>query len=123
NPQALLGDGLKRLHEQLVQFVPQQFVPKIEQAITEAMKPALFGGIQQAFLIGAILMAVGLVVTAFLKEIPLRKTNQRPAAAVAEGGASRLEPVAEEIGKEYVAGGLPAGSSLPARDEPQLVER
>lgn len=127
NPQALVGsEGLARLHTQLVQFVPAQFssfIPKIEGAITDAMKPALFGGIQQAFLIGAVLLALGLVATVFLKEIPLRKSNQRPAAAMAEGGIGALEPVAEEAGKEFAASGMPGGSSLPARDEPQLVER
>ena len=103
------------------------------------MKPALFGGIQLAFLFATILMGSGLIITAFLKEIPLRQSNQRPGAAMAEGGvpapelvaepvaqeyaASVLEPIAEEAGREYAASGVPGGSSLPARDEPQLVER
>ncbi len=125
NPQALVGDGLKRLHDQLTQFIPAQFaslIPKIEGAIVSAMKPSLFYGIQDAFLIGAILLGVGLVATIFLKEIPLRKTNERPGAAMAEGGAGGWEGQAEEAGKELAASGVPA-SLIPARDEPTLTRK
>lgn len=125
NPQALVGEGLMRLHEQLVQFMPAQaapLIPKIEQAIVEAMKPALFSGIKEAFFIGAILLGIGMVVTIFLKEIPLRKTNERPGAAMAEGGAGGWKAELEEDGKELVASGFPA-SSLPARDEPTLTRK
>lgn len=124
NPQVLVGkDNLAHLQTQLVQHgTPPQFAGTLLDLITKSMKPALFTGIQEAFLIGAVLMALGLVATIFLKEIPLRKTNERPGAAMAEGGAGGWEPQLEEAGKELVASGMPA-SSLPARDEPTLTRK
>jgi MFS family permease len=122
NPQVLVGaEGAERLHQQLTTFIPQQFaamIPAIERSIFDAMKPSLFTGIQEAFLIGTVVVAVGFVTTAFLKEIPLRKTNAPvgPAASSeqqgtgdgsAPGGLAALaegyEPVAEDEERELVA--------------------
>ncbi|MFL5733796.1 MAG: MDR family MFS transporter [Chloroflexia bacterium] len=89
DPQALVSpQGAAQLQAQLISHgVPAQFAPSIMGVITDAMRPALFSGIQQAFLIGAILLGVGFVATIFLPEIALRKTNQVPQPAMAEGGA------------------------------------
>lgn len=121
NPQALVGkEGLDRLTQELIAHgTPASFAPKLVAVITDAMKPALFAGIQEAFLIAAVLLALGLVVTLFLKEIPLRKTNQGGRmSGMSEGGA---EAGAQEAGREMAADGLPGASVVPARDEPQLV--
>jgi EmrB/QacA subfamily drug resistance transporter len=80
NPQVLVSaEGTARLHDQLVNVfhVPAAFADQLITLIKDAMKPALFSGIQEAFLIGAVLLALGLVTTIFLREIPLRKTNER----------------------------------------------
>jgi EmrB/QacA subfamily drug resistance transporter len=122
NPQVLVSaDGVAQLHNQLVNayHVPAPFADTIINLIKDALKPALFSGIQEAFLIGTILLAVGLISTSFLKEIPLRKSNVRGGAL--EGAAEwTVAEEAEEVGKEMVAAGLPGASSLPADDEPRL---
>ena len=122
NPQALTSaEGLARMKTELVATgAPPAFVDQLISTITEAMKSPLFVGIQAAFLIGAVLFAVGLVTTSFLKEIPLRKTHDF-SPIMAEGGAPTPGEAAEKAGKEMLAGGLPGASNLPARDQPQLV--
>lgn len=115
NPQALVGaQGLTNLHNQLVNnfHVPAQFANQMVNIITSAMKPALFAGIQEAFLIGTILLGAGVITTAFIKEIPLRKSNRGPSGA---------EGWTEEAGKEMAAEGLPGASEIPAEDEPTLA--
>ncbi len=122
NPQVLVStDGVTQLHNQLVNayHVPAPFADMIINLIKDAMKPALLSGIQEAFLIGTILLAVGLISTSFLKEIPLRKSNVRGGALEGAGEWTAAEE-AEEVGKEMVAAGLPGASSLPADDEPRL---
>jgi EmrB/QacA subfamily drug resistance transporter len=126
NPQALVSaEGLAQLKAQLLQMgTPEAFVNPLLNAITTAMKPALFGGIHEAFLIGTILVGMGFIITIFLKEIPLRKTNRGPApgAGMAEGGGESFALEAEEAGKEMAASGMPA-TEIPADEEPELVER
>ncbi len=150
NPQALLSDGgVDALTSQLTQSgVPSTFVGTLVDLIFKAMKPALFGGIQTAFLIGAIMLALGLVATIFLREIPLRKSNM-PVAAMAEGGhvspeegqpgangrvpaassgnrtsgngyRPTLEGELAEAGQEFAASGLPGATSLDADYEPRV---
>jgi MFS family permease len=124
NPQVLTSaEGLAQLKTQLVQQgTPPLFVDQLISVITESMKSPLFAGIQTAFLIGAVLFGVGLVTTSFLKEIPLRKTNDYSGMAMEGGGHHPSgEEMAEQAGKEMMAGGLPGGSSVPARDEPELA--
>jgi EmrB/QacA subfamily drug resistance transporter len=126
NPQALVSaEGLARLKAQLIQLgTPETFVNPLLNAITTAMKPALFTGIQEAFLIGTILVGVGFVTTLFLKEIPLRKSNYGPApgAARAEGAGDDYSYVVEEAGKEIAESGMPA-TTLSEEEEAELVER
>ncbi len=120
NPQILTSvEGIAQMKAQLIERgAPAAFVDQLMGVITEAMKPALFSGIQEAFLIAAIMLGLGLVATLFLREIPLRTSNAaRPMAAMAEGGA---EAVAEESGKQMAASGMPGGTMVPRGDVPVL---
>jgi EmrB/QacA subfamily drug resistance transporter len=128
NPQALVStEGIQRLHDLLVNqiHVPEQNVGQAVDLIKEAMKPALFTGISEAFLIGTILLGAGLITTAFIKEIALRKTNERggPGGPGGPDGRVGFEARAEEAGREMAAEGLPGASNIPAEDEPELVGR
>ena len=123
NIQALANpEALREMFAQLAKFLPAELLPKVQEAITSSLKPALMSGISEAFLIGTILLGAGLVATIFLKEIPLRKTVEHPGATMAEGGAPEWQRVAEMEGKEIMASGYPA-SVVPARDEPELVSK
>jgi EmrB/QacA subfamily drug resistance transporter len=123
NPQALVSaEGLARLKVQLLEVgVPEAAITNVIDLITKAMRPALFGGIQEAFLIGAILLGIGLVTTIFLKELPLRKSNRPVGMGMAEGGAEGLEIAAEKSGKEMAASGMPGGTMVPAREEVRVA--
>ncbi|MGA7733481.1 MAG: MDR family MFS transporter [Chloroflexia bacterium] len=148
SPQALLSEGgAEALRAQLLGAgVPDAFVGNVVDLIFRALKPALFGGIQTAFLIGAIMLAVGLVATIFLKEIPLRKGHMPGAAsAMAEGGHFAPEdgkPQAQvvgvagnghgweaveddlaEVGQQLAVSGLPGGTTLDADDLPRVGDR
>jgi EmrB/QacA subfamily drug resistance transporter len=120
DPQALVGqEGITRLSQELVAYgTPEAFVPSLIDVMTDAMKPALFAGIQQAFLIATVLLGLGLLATIFLKEIPLRKAKERPGTGMAEGA-----PPAEQRGKEMAASGMPGGSMLRPEDEPVVVRK
>ena len=111
SPQALLSEsGAEALRAQLATGgVPEAFIGNLMDLIFRALKPALLAGIHSAFLIGGIMLAVGLVATIFLKEIPLRKGYAPPAAAMAEGG--HLSP---EEGKPQAQVGAPAGAAVSA---------
>ncbi len=133
NPQSLLSVGAAdALKAQLGQAgVPADALGTVVDLIFKAMKPALFGGIQIAFIIGAVLLAVGFVSTIFLREVPLRKGYAPSAASMGEGGhgpsgpsdAEELENEAAEAGQELAASGLPGGTMLNPRAEPVLGDR
>jgi len=124
NAQLLVGkEGLDQLHTILTQFIPQQFIsfiPGIQDAIVTSMRPALYDGIHEAFLVGTILLAGGWLASFFLKEIPLRRSNQRPGMTLVEGGAESFEARTEEAGKELVAAGIPS-IQLAEDEEPELI--
>ncbi|MBF6612893.1 MAG: DHA2 family efflux MFS transporter permease subunit [Chloroflexi bacterium] len=124
NPQVLVGsENMAALQTRLVNtyHVPAAFAPKIIDVITGAMRPALFSGIQEAFLIATVLLGMGFITTIFLKEIPLRKSNQRAGlSAMAEGGAEGLEGESVQAGRELAAAGV-AGTQLAPEEEPELV--
>jgi EmrB/QacA subfamily drug resistance transporter len=129
NPQALLSpEGATQLKAQLITMgVPQQFADTITQAVFTALKPALFGGINEAFLIGALLLATTLIGVLFLKEIPLRKSNMGAVSSMAEGGGpegpgafGELEEAARRAGRELAVEGVPA-TTLPSRDNRRLM--
>jgi EmrB/QacA subfamily drug resistance transporter len=121
NPQVLTSaDGLAQLKAQLItNGVPSNFVDQLIGVMTDAMKTPLYAGIQTAFLIGALLFGIGIITTWFLKEIPLRKTNDF-SATVPEGSAPHTtSPPALPTGREreLVGSGLATGSTLPPRDQ------
>ena len=125
NPQALLSpEGAAQLKEQLIGLgVPQQFADTVTQAVFTALKPALFGGINEAFLIGAILLATTLVAVFFLREIPLRKSNMgamRSMAEGGEGGSGEIEADAVKAGRKLAAEGVPA-TTRPPSDNRRLM--
>lgn len=66
---------------------PPAFVDVAVQTILKAMKPALAAATTEAFLIGGVTLIIAVVATAFIKEIPLRKTNEHPGMAMMEGAA------------------------------------
>lgn len=122
NPQSLVSaEGVNQLRAQLGTFMPEgtpsTAVDSLLKVIQDALKPALFSGIQEAFLIATFLLGAGLVTTIFLKEIPLRKSNRGGGmASMGEGGA---EAIAEESGREMAASGMP-GTQLGRDEEPVL---
>ena len=127
NPQALLSpEGAAQLNAQLIGMgVPEQFAGTVTQAVFAALKPALFGGINEAFLIGALLLATTLVGVLFLKEIPLRKSNMGAVSRLAEGGgepgeAGELDVAALRAGRELAVEGVPA-TTLPPRENRRLM--
>jgi MFS family permease len=81
NPQAI--EGMRQAMQ--AQHVPAALVNGIIDTILKAMKPALAIATTEAFLIGAVTLIIAIAATAFIQEIPLRKTNARPAMAMAEG--------------------------------------
>ncbi len=114
NPQALISPETITVFQQQLQaaHVPAAQIPTIIAAIQAPIATALSAATTQAFLIGAGLLALAILATAFIPEIPLRRTNMR--ASMAEGAG---EAMAEEAGKELMAEGLPM---LP-ESEPELV--
>jgi EmrB/QacA subfamily drug resistance transporter len=121
NPQLLTSaEGLAQLKAQLIAAgVPGNFVDQLINVIVEAMRAPLYAGIQTAFLIGAVLFGVGIITTWFLKEIPLRKTNDY-SGMVVEGGALPSGNAPEQASKELVPSGVPVSSTLPPRDQARL---
>jgi EmrB/QacA subfamily drug resistance transporter len=114
NPQALISpETITTIQQQLqAAHLPAAQIQTIIAAIQQPIAPALSVATTEAFLIGAILLAFAIVATAFIPEIPLRKTNMHP--AMAEGAG---EAMAEEAGKELLA----EGPVVPPEAEPELV--
>jgi hypothetical protein len=80
--------------------LPAAAVEQIVNTILAAMKPALASATTEAFLLGGMALGIGVLTTAFIKEIPLRKRNERPGMALAEGVAM---PENEEIAEADAA--------------------
>jgi EmrB/QacA subfamily drug resistance transporter len=137
------GGGADALKAQLLQAgTPPSAVDTMANLINTALKNSLFAGIQEAFLIGTILLGLGFVLTIFLKEIPLRKSNRPGGPPTGEGGWGGdggseglggpggngranygFEQSAEEAGREMAAEGLPGATELSPEEEPDLVGR
>lgn len=64
-------------------------------ALMGAMRAALSGALQDVFIAGALLVAVGATFTLLLRDVPLRTTNHRTASAP----APEAPPAPEETGK------------------------
>ena len=112
SPQALISpDTIKQIQGQLTAAqVPANLIPTIIQGIQAPIKGALTTATTEAFLIGAGVLAVAILTTAFIPEIALRRGQPRPVA---------IEGAAEAIGRDFVAEGLPGASTIPADAEPR----
>lgn len=80
NPQTLTNQpALEKLHQSLPEGVQQEFTKFVDM-----MRDALGSSLSTVFLAGALILAVAVVITFFLKEIPLRTTNEAPSKAQPE---------------------------------------
>ncbi|HST88826.1 MAG TPA: MDR family MFS transporter [Ktedonobacterales bacterium] len=113
NPQALISpDTIAAIKGQLVAAkVPGQQIAGILDAIQAPIRPALSNAITEAFLIGAAAVALAILATALIPEVPLRKAGARPGMAI-EGAA---EAQAEQVAAEALASGTPGERPAIAR--------
>ena len=80
NPQTLTNQpALEKLHQSLPEGVQQEFTKFVDM-----MRDALGSSLSTVFLAGTLILAVAVVITFFLKEIPLRTTNEAPSKAQPE---------------------------------------
>lgn len=115
NPQALMApEGLAALRQAFSALGPQGQALFLQ--FVEAMRASLSTAITQLFLVGAVTLALGMIATLFLPEIPLRKSHgahPRPAGAEVDGEAqSRGEAPAPLLPKPLQL----APIVLPGRD-------
>src|SRR5262249_53767753 len=118
-PQAVLA-ALDQVRQTLqAQGVPVTTVQQVVSALQQPIPGALASAITTAFLIGAIVVAFGILATALIPEIALRKGSVRP-SVVAEGAADALggelaadvaSAVATDAATEEEPASEPAGSS------------
>jgi len=88
NPQLLLApDVLARIQHGFAAFGSQGMV--LFHQLLEAIRVSLATAITNVFFLGFIIMLLGLFVTLFLREIPLRKSNGTQAAAASPTGTNR----------------------------------
>jgi hypothetical protein len=104
SPQALVSpDTITALRTQLLATgQPLAVVNGIVTAIQAPIKGALATSITQAFLIGAIVAVGAIIATAFIPEIPLRRSHDVPSMAM-EGAGEALtveedEPTLSDVG-------------------------
>ena len=77
NPQALVNPQAQATIKATIQAqgAPAEAAQTILNTLLGAMRPALAVATTEAFLIGGSVLLIAIVATAFLREIPLRKTN------------------------------------------------
>src|SRR5205085_5967959 len=98
SPQALISpDTLDALRVKLdAAHLPAAQVTQTIAAITEPIKPALGAATTEAFLIGAIVLAISVLFVVFIPEIALRRRTARAAASTEsraiEGAPEALSP-------------------------------
>jgi EmrB/QacA subfamily drug resistance transporter len=81
--------------QQIAQHFGQQ-APLLLQQLVTAVKTTLASSITELFLIGAGMMVLCFVLTLFLREIPLRKSN-RPGSAGEQKPDAEAEPVSADL--------------------------
>jgi EmrB/QacA subfamily drug resistance transporter len=87
NPQMLLDQPkLEQLHQSL----PEELQPLFAKMV-EMLRDALSSSLTTVFLWGSALLALAVVLTVFLKEIPLRSSNKMSDAAAADAEKDQLE--------------------------------
>jgi EmrB/QacA subfamily drug resistance transporter len=87
NPQALINTQAQSQMQGLVSQLGSQG-PDLVQQLLQALRQALSLALSEVFLIGLIIVGVALVVSFFLKEIPLRKHNIADNPPTGPGGGS-----------------------------------
>jgi EmrB/QacA subfamily drug resistance transporter len=106
SPQALISpDTITAIRAQLQSL--HLAAAQIEQtiaAITAPIKPALAAATTEAFLIGAIILAVSVVFVAFIPEIALRRSTAREAANIEDRA---IEGAPEALSPDLVVGSQP----------------
>jgi len=80
NPQALVNTQAQAAIKATIQAqgAPAAVAQTVLNTLLDAMRPALAVATTEAFLIGGSVLVVAIVATAFLREIPLRKSNAGP---------------------------------------------
>lgn len=89
NPQTLMN---KPLIEKTQASLPPEAQPLFEQMI-HSIREALGTTLSTVFLTGTLVLVVAFVLVFFLKELPLRTTNQAPGAAPQGNGEGTAAPV------------------------------
>lgn len=85
NPQTLTNQpALEKLHQSLPEGVQQEFTKFVDM-----MRDALGSSLSTVFLAGTLILGVAVVITFFLKEIPLRTTNEAPGTVKPEQEAKK----------------------------------
>ena len=88
NPNALLSPGtLALIQHQFAAFGTQGTL--LFHQLIHAIQTSLSSAITEVFFLGFIIMLIGLFATLFLREIPLRKAHNAPAAQQATSGPNR----------------------------------
>jgi len=83
--------------EGIIHTLPTDIQPMVNQMI-EAVRDALSSALSTVFLSGAVLLVVALILTFFLREIPLRTSNKMPPQEMKqEAGSGELNPVSKSI--------------------------
>jgi hypothetical protein len=91
DPQALLNaDAAAAMRASIAQAIPD--VPGASDLVFEAIRAGLAGSLHWIFLAAAAILLLALIVSCFLREIPLRGRGSRSATAEREG---RLAPAAK----------------------------
>ncbi len=91
NPQALLSaEAMARLQQSFAALGPPG--QELFRQFLEAVRVSLASAISGLFVIGAIIMALALIATLFLREIPLQKSYHVPAAG--KGAFAGHDPIA-----------------------------
>ncbi|ANA79631.1 MFS transporter [Paenibacillus glucanolyticus] len=99
NPQTLMN---KPLIEQTQANLPADVQPLFVQMI-DTIRDALGNTLSMVFLTGTVVLAVALLLVFFLKEIPLRTTNQAPAPKSEDTDGKGSSPVAAKAAEAAVA--------------------
>ncbi len=111
DPQALLSpEAMEKIQAMFTQFGEQG--QALFKQLMGAIKLSLAASITELFMVGAVTMVLGFVVTLFLREIPLRQSNTSAAAAALGEGLAEL--TAEEDQELSAMHGQPAMSDKPA---------
>jgi len=83
--------------EGIIHSLQSDIQPLVNQMM-ETVRDALSSALSMVFLSGAVLLVVALILTFFLREIPLRTSNKMPPEEVKEGaGSVELNPVSKTI--------------------------